>query len=381
MRLRNGWRRTRGNETMIAKKERNVGIELLRIVSMFMIVLLHCVNHTQLHAATSASTAHALSIYFPYGASQCAVNIYAMITGYVCVQSKYRPSRYVEIWLQVFALNAAFGLADIVQNGLQIKTLVHCLFPVSSGTFWYFSSYTLLFLCMPYLNRLLLSISKQRYKKLLLMLAVVSTVAWLALFLFNQDMFATDAGYSPFWLMVLYCAGAYIKIFEADFQTWKAGRCLCVFVFLSVVNGLSMPALKWLTTRLLGYPTKERFLLSYLSPTTILAAVSIVLCALKLRIKTGKRAIVWLGSLTFGIYIIHMQPFFREHIIGQYFANAASQSWYTVLVEFLGFALAVFAACAVLDWIRKLLFRLLRVPQFAAWVAQKGSAIVQKITS
>ena len=366
---------------MTVKKERNAGIELLRVLSMFMIVLLHCVSHTQLHTAISASAAHSVSIYLPYGISQSAVNIYAMITGYVCLQSRHRPSRYVEIWLQVFALNAAFGLADIVKNGLRLKTLVHCLFPVASGTFWYFSSYTLLFLCMSYLNRLLLSLSKQQFKKLLLIFAAVSTLAWLALYLFSQDVFATDTGYSPFWLMVLYCAGAYIKRFEADFQGWKAGRCFAVFAILSVINGLSIPAIDWVTTRLLGYSTKNRFFVSYLSPTTILAAIAMVLCGLKLRIKRGKRAVILLGSLTFGIYIVHMQPFFRENIIAEYFKNAANRAWYLAPVQLVGFALAVFFACAVIEWLRKQIFRLLRMSQLADRLAQKGSRLIHKVIS
>ncbi len=366
---------------MISKKERNLGIELLRILSMFMIVLLHGVFETKLMGIGSLGGARGASIQFVYGVTNCAVNVYAMITGYLCVKAKHRLSRYIELWLQVFALNAAFGLVDILCNGFRMKTLVHCLFPVLSGTFWYFSSYTLLFLCIPCLNRLLLGMSRQQHKKLIFVLGAVSMAAWFALFFFKQDMFATDAGYSPLWLIVMYCVGAYIRRYEKEWKTWSSGRWFCIFALASVFNGLSVPAMRWCKAHLFTLPTQNGLFISYLSPSILLAAVAIFLCVLKLRLQRGKRVITGLGSLTFGIYIIHMQPFVRELFFEQNFADAASQPWYTVLARLFGFTIVMFAACAVLDWIRKQLFHLLRVPQFAAWLAQKGSTIVHKITS
>lgn len=363
------------------QKERNTGIELLRILSMLMIVLLHGVFETKLMGIGSLGGARGVSIQFVYGVTNCAVNVYAMITGYVCIKAKHRPSRYIELWLQVFALNAAFGLVDILCNGFRMKTLVHCLLPVLSGTFWYFSSYTLLFLCIPCLNRLLLGMSRQQHKKLIFVLGAVSMAAWFALFFLKQDMFATDAGYSPLWLIVMYCVGAYIRRYEKEWKTWSSGRWFCIFVLASAFNGLSVPAMRWCKAHLFTLPTQNGLFISYMSPTIILAAVALFLCCLKLRPQRGKRIITGLSSLTFGIYIIHMQPFVRELFFTERFADTIAQPWYTVMVRLFGFAIVMFSACALIEWLRKQIFRLLHISQLAEWLAQKGSALVHKITS
>lgn len=364
---------------MIAKKERNMGIELLRIVSMFMIVLLHGVFETKLQVIASYGGLRGVCIMFVYGVTCCAVNVYAMITGYVCVKAKHRPGRFIELWLQVFALNVAFSIGDVLRNGLRIKTLLHCAFPVLSATFWYFTAYTLLFFCIPYLNRLLLGMSRQQHKKLIHMLGAVSMAAWFALFCLKQDGFSSDAGYSTFWLIILYCAGAYIKRCENEWKSWGAGRWFAVFVLASVFNGLSMPALKWVRANWWDLPTKNGMFISYMSPTIILAAVALFLCCLKLRPKRGRRMITGLGSLTFGIYIIHMQPFVRELFFEKHFDNAIAQPWYTVMARLFGFTVVMFAACMALEWLRKQVFRLLRIPKFAEWLAQKGSRLLRKL--
>ena len=86
---------------------RNYGIDLLRLVSMLMVVTLHTLGHGGVlnmaaeRAASGRVTNYAIAWLFEilaYG----AVNIFVMITGYAYAKSKYKFSGLFVMWLQVF---------------------------------------------------------------------------------------------------------------------------------------------------------------------------------------------------------------------------------------------------------------------------------------
>ena len=69
-------------------KERNYGIDLLRIISMFMVVVLHVVGHGGVLNATIGLTLKGEIAWAIEIASYCAVNCYALITGFVAYKSQ-----------------------------------------------------------------------------------------------------------------------------------------------------------------------------------------------------------------------------------------------------------------------------------------------------
>ena len=88
---------------MIQKKERNYGIDLLRIVSMIMVVLLHVLGAGGLLEATFGINNKIVWLLEVF--AFCAVNCYALISGYVGVNSKFKLSNILILWLQVFIYN------------------------------------------------------------------------------------------------------------------------------------------------------------------------------------------------------------------------------------------------------------------------------------
>lgn len=87
------------------RREHHYGLDLLRILSMFMIVVTHVLGKGGLRSTVEGH----VDIYFittwiiqvlVYG----AVNCYALISGYVGIQSRYKYSKLANIWLQVFFL-------------------------------------------------------------------------------------------------------------------------------------------------------------------------------------------------------------------------------------------------------------------------------------
>ncbi|MCR5648942.1 MAG: acyltransferase, partial [Oscillospiraceae bacterium] len=63
--------------------ERNHGVDLLRIVSMLMVVVLHILGQGGLLDAVSAPSLRHTLCWLLLAAAYCAVDCYAMISGYV----------------------------------------------------------------------------------------------------------------------------------------------------------------------------------------------------------------------------------------------------------------------------------------------------------
>ena len=82
-------------------RKRCYGIDLLRMISMFMVIVLHLCGHGGVLSAFQTSSKRFWFAWLLEISAYCAVNCYALISGYVGVDSKYRYSRIFLLWLQV----------------------------------------------------------------------------------------------------------------------------------------------------------------------------------------------------------------------------------------------------------------------------------------
>ena len=85
-------------------RERNYGIDLLRLVSMLYVVILHVLGQGGVLGAVAEGSAQYQIAWFLEVWSLCAVNIFGIISGYVGFTEKEKPhiyANYLVIWLQV----------------------------------------------------------------------------------------------------------------------------------------------------------------------------------------------------------------------------------------------------------------------------------------
>ena len=78
--------------------EKNYGIDALRILAMFMVTILHILNRVGVLNSTFKFTSQYEAGWLLQTASFCAVDIYALISGYVWVYAKYRYRNIIELW-------------------------------------------------------------------------------------------------------------------------------------------------------------------------------------------------------------------------------------------------------------------------------------------
>lgn len=76
----------------------------------------------------------------------------------------------------------------------------------------------------------------------------------------------------------------------------------------------------------------------------------------------------FLTGLTFGVYIIHTQNVIYRNVLRNAFVWLAEYPFLVAILLFFISTLAVFGICAVLDWLRTLLFRAIKINKFANFI-------------
>lgn len=343
---------------------RNYGIDLLRNVSMFFVVILHVLGAGgMLGAAASVPLKYEVLKAF-HIAAMCAVNCYGLISGYVGYRSKFRLSGILILWLQVFLYSAGIGLIlhrTMPEVVTWEKALELCQ-PVIYKQYWYFTAYFALYFTMPALNAAIEHLPRRVFEVSFGILLLLLTVGQQT-FLVN-NVFLTGSGYSYLWLAVLYCLGGYLAKYR---KSWKNGLlCLLGYGFCVFVCWAAQYILRHLGVE---KPTR---LENYNSPVMVLQAVFLLLLFANLKLPK------WLAKITaffapaaFGVYLIHTHPVVYSEILTGAFKKLSGYPTGKTVLAMIGACAGIYVACMAIDLVRHYLFRALRLKEFLSKLDEK----------
>ena len=335
------------------------GLDLLRILSMVMVIILHIeMRQGGILEESPPGSPHALTARALECICYCAVDCYGLLSGYLSLaRPRIGYAKAALLWLEVvfYSLVYACVFRCISPEYAGKRELLNALFPVLRRQYWYFTAYFALALTAPFLHRGLRSISKRSA----LPLALVLTVFFCVLpTLFCTDPFSLKGGYSALWLILLFILGALLNIsglsegippgvFAACFLLWSA----LTFLF-TALRPISIPRLGTVA------------LLSYTSPTVLRSAASLLLLlrSLRIRSKALQRGLTRLSGASFAVYILHTNPLLWKHVfypgVLKPFAQLPAWSFPFCIVACA--VLVYMAGCAV-DSLRSRLFKKLGV--------------------
>ena len=342
-------------EQKTVEGQRNYGIDALRMLAMFMVVLLHVVGPGGVIWAETFSVQYELAWFLEIGVF-CAVNCYALISGFVGIDAKYKISNLFWLWLRVafYSILITIG-AWLIKPGLVTKEdIIKSFFPVMTRPYWYFTSYFALFFFIPILNFVIIHMEKTQLKKTLificLFLSGVQTV-------FHLDVFSTENGYSVLWLIVLYLLGGYIKKY-AMLRNCRAYILWLGYLLMIVVTLATKFILEKITYQRSGTPLYGDYLVNYMSPTILVAAVFLLLIFKDISLNGWSRKVVRVFSpLAFSVYLIHVHPVIWKQFILEKFVRYGEIQWWKELIYILVTALAIYMICSCIDLFRAWLFR------------------------
>lgn len=329
---------------------RNYGIDLLRNLSMFFVVLLHVLGDGGMLKGAEGEPLKYEALKVIHIAAMCAVNCYGIISGYVGFRSKFRISSIATMWLQVFLYSAGIGVLFFLfmPGSVTLGRMVKLCLPMISHSYWYFTAYFALFFTMPLLNAGIERLSRRQFEISFCILLVLLTVGQQ-----TRDTFGTSSGYSYLWLMMLYCVGGYLGKYQI-----KPKKIICLAVYIGCV------ALAWVAQymmRQLGMdkPTRLEF---YNSPFMLIMGVMLVLLFANMKLPGWvKKAAGFLAPASFGVFLIHVHPVLWEVVWkGAFTKFGTYPTWATVPLA-VGLALAIYLLCSAADLVRHYLFKATKV--------------------
>jgi len=332
---------------MEAIKKRDTNIELLRIIAMLMIIGHHFAVHGGFFFQNRQITGNMLFLQWLSIGGKIGVNLFVLISGYfLTAASGIRIQKAVTLWLQIFFYSVVIYLIFCLTGltGFSVRGLVEALFPILSKQWWFASSYFLLYLLFPVINR---GLGKLSQRKHLLLLAVLA-VFWYGIPVFT---WLPERLRDLLWFLFLYCTSGYLRLYNCAAKqraiTWlMIGGGLLLLSF-----GYAVVLLNFLVRY------QERYETAYFQTWQILmllTAIPLLLGFVRLKVKNNA-LINKMAAASFGIYLIHDSNYVRYFLWRDLLKSAAYRDSAALIPYAIAMVMLVYLVCLVLESVRSAL--------------------------
>ncbi len=347
---------------MEKEKDRQLNMEVLRIVAMLMIITLHYLDKGGILKDFALKMGVSDNLAWIIEAlCMVSVNIYVLISGYFLSTSRFKVGKVITLWAQVlfysWLITLIFGIvthgAFNLENG--IYDWIILLMPVTGNHYWFATIYILLYLLFPFLNKGIEAMEKKQFKNLLIVLTVIFSL-WNSILPFTIPV-TNGNGMDICWFVCLYMIAAYIRKYPEDFKLNKWVYLLIFFaagiVTFLLAKGILLADM--FTGKLGGY---ARNFYPYNSVLTLLGSVALFLFAKKCEINLPKalgKIVLFASQGTFGVYLIHEHKLLR-YLWPKWFSTAEFSGRAMFIIHMIGTVCAVFAVGILIDFVRRLIF-------------------------
>lgn len=334
---------------------RDSNFELLRILAILFIISFHCAWEGGFEYPAFCFNKFLVESFHMLG--EIGVNLFILISGYHMIRGRFKIKKLIALLLQVQFYNwiCVFLCVHFGTLTLDRRTVFINFFPVTEYKYWFATVYILLYLFSPYINRLLLCLSRKEFQKMLLLCLAVFCIFPTVYGALKNDT-ETLFYYNRFiWLLIVYMIGAYIRLYPpvkyGSFAKWL-GISALIFFFMEFAI--------YVMERFQPFFNKVGIVGGnyFWRPNTIpIAAVSLslFLCFRFIKVKPIK-AVNLLASTTFGIYLLHDGQL--NFYMWQVLLKSTEYTFSPRLILFIPMcALLIFITGACVDFLRQLLFR------------------------
>lgn len=339
----------------IQKKERQVNIEILRILSMFLIVVGHCWFHGfKSHGfegvfdiSSGLGIIDYISMEFLWIFSTIGVNCFVFITGYFMI-NKYelRWKGLMNLWIQI--LFYSLGIFLLLGESISVGELFTYSLPIYSSPYWFVTKYFALMLLAPFLSTLAHRITQKQYVLLLIIMFI----------LFGGYTYGPIfAGcYTLSWFVFLYMIAGYYRLYGFGTLILKhSGKIvlalLCsLFILATFINLYSFVKNGNPVFRIMS--TSGDGLAFFLS-------LSVFVWFSKLKLTAAPfHYLAKIAPYTLGVYLIHEHPIIRVHLWDTILPDSLQMP---MILYVLFISSTIFVITISIDYLRNKLFRLLKL--------------------
>ena len=178
------------------------------------------------------------------------------------------------------------------------------------------------------------------------------------------------------WLIILFIIGSYFGKYIIINELYNNFFLyLLMFLFSTFLSSE-------LHFRLIKSKGKKDILINYLSPTMFVQAISLVMIYSKLNIKNKllMKIINFITPLNFSAQLIHARLFQTNLNIVKFFFNWILNLRPKLLFfKVYGFGIVIYFICISIDYIRFLIFKLLKIRKFSLFIEKTIPKLIDKI--
>ena len=334
--------------------KRNSNLEWLRIISMLLIVVGHFswqtkwnFSHTNIFLQTG--------IQWLWFGGKLGVDLFILISAYfLAARQEVKIKPLVKLWEQVIFYSILLTIVGIFIFKLSIKLrgILYTFFPIIKGAYWFVTAYVVMYLLAPYINKGLEKISKEQFRKLLIILMIlflIVTVLHTASIGFINDDAMTLIGIYPF--------GVYIKKYTKDILKIKKLILLSAIFLNLIILYLSAFGIN-LISKYLKYNINAHAFARFfgsVSPFQLLSAIFIFVLFVEMPVRHN-RLINSIASHVFAVYLVHCQPLMINFIwLRLVKANQFETTPY-VFVYVLIVTILIFGISISIDYLRQWIY-------------------------
>lgn len=348
-------------------EQRKSNIELLRIISIFLIIIFHCAFKSGFEFGVGLSANKLLvKIFYMFG--ELGVNLFVLIFGYFMVNSRFKRIKLIRLlaevqfyhWITIFV---ACKLDVFELTGW--KNIFLLFFPVTLNYYWFITAYIIVYILSTYFNILIHVMDKKTYQKLLIILLILYCVlpSVLGLFLGTTE---TMLYYNRMiWMVIVYFLGAYIQKYGLlIIRAKKEAVIIVVFSFTILMSSILIISKFRDFFAILGTDEPAFFW----PPNTVpMILLSIGIFGLFLHLKISYHMIInIIASTTLGIYLLH-DGILTSWIWGKVFRCAEYQNSPFLIVYIFGVAVSIFVVGVGIDLFRQKIEQCIFEKLFSWW--------------
>ena len=368
---------TNNGQTALSKEDtRNYGLDVLKILSMVYVVILHALGQGGMQNKGSLGMQFAVMALFYI--TTPAVNIFALVTGYVSFSDKKKPlnrKRLFEMWFQVvfYALIITAICKFVIPDVVTTRDFVSSVMPLYYDIYWYFTAYFIVSVLSPFINAAVRTLPETTLRKVFFVMIVI--FSFFTSFCYSLNILTS---HTFTWVFLLYIMGAIMKKCKIG-EKLPSGILVTGIIACNLFNWI----ITWVGEKYVsGSDWYFTVLSDYISPTMVIQTICYLLLFRKSKASGGmKKVIKFISPLVFATYLIDTHPVIYRDVMDGLFAPLSEWNVFLMIAFLIGFGIVFVLAACLIDKVRSLIFKLIRIDKLAGAIANLTVRITNVIGS
>ena len=339
--------------------KRKSNLELLRIISMILIVMSHCdeiFGLSNLYSQT-LGIGKIINDWLNMG-GQIGVGCFLLISGYFMIEQRVTLKKIMriggQVWFYTISIWLGWLLMSLYLHQFDLKDslvkAVYSFFPILFSHYWFVTAYIILMILAPFFNKLIYALNEKEYKRLLVLLIGIFVVIGGGFPKLLEGIF--EGRIIP--VFVVYFVAGYIKRF-VNVSLKNSGKHLMVALGFYVLLFASSYIITYIGILLDSDTIKglRYFYRELNSPLIIVICVELFLSFLKMDI--GKKEIInSIAGKTFGVYLIHSNKIISSIVLPKIFPIYLVDNPVLIFIYSVESVIIIYVVCTAIDSLRQL---------------------------